>query len=323
MIKLPDRISTVPREEQSHGLRLSGYCPAKRIITYFEGDSWDFDPGIGERGNDVARKFTSCVLIPNAHPGKVLIEHVVPWGGGRWNCHVDAVITAGEFEGPWELKSHQDGGAPNEEEITQLARYLWAIEKYDENYVFPVGYLAVINPNNYRIHGPWEVRLTDEMRRQFDQEEAATLAFFENLPPLGEDAPPLYTDPRIKELCICGKCHLDPVVEIDADENPKLRKLMLDLDLAMEQGDKEQEKRLRVELASWLNPGQRAVSDLFKLSASMTNPQPRVKRDFNGAFKAGLIPPEVMAELEAAGWVANVQGEPTLAFRRKNSAGRG
>lgn len=319
MLELPERLSGQVTEPQAHGLRLSTNCPAKRLLDYFEGDSWDFDPGIAQRGHDMAAMFVTQVW-GDRNP-YVLSELAVPWGEGRWTCHVDVVDTQGGSEhfGPWELKSHIDSYSPNEDEIQQLRRYLWAIEKYHPTLNFQHGYLAIVNPSNYRVYGPFQATLTYDSRKRFDLEEKLTLAFMDDLPEPGSE---LRDDPRLQALCNCGKCLISPEGTIDADEEEDLRAHMLTLSMLRDEGGKGPEyEALRATCASYLVPGQHAKSDKLGLDMYLTNPKPREKVDWKGAHAAGMIPDEVLDALRGAGWVTTPEPRPALTLRKTTRLG--
>lgn len=291
--------------EFSDGLRLSIECPAERIKRYYNCDD-RFDNGVSKRGHELADEFIRTVFKDTS---RVTIEEEVPWLDNRCTAHVDCLVDDkdSQYYGPWEIKSHVDSTSPTSKEVSQLKRYLWALHRSDQHNHYPYGYIAIINPSNLRIFGPFKVCLTNADILRYDREEQLTKEILSNKSDNKE---------WITELCTCGLCALDEITDYDIDLSPDLSKLSFEYKaLKLEGADKKELDHVRKQFEEILPFGSSAKSTRIGITVSRSRPTVTKTINWNAALEAGIIPPSLVNELDNNGYVSKKVNKGTLRIK--------
>lgn len=204
MTELPTHMLAPGNAGLPIGLRASAWaaCPVQCFIGFLDPDRYfDFDPGIGQAGHDLADLFIERIL--SSDDCETRAEVPITWKHGT--SHIDALVTGGDKAGLWELKSTYkdpriESIAPSAVNRRQVRIQLYLAEKAGLEIPGPAR-IAIIAKKDWSLHGPWTIDLSDDDRAIFDAELAQIDSWMERVETIDLDG-----DMELIEACQCGAC---------------------------------------------------------------------------------------------------------------------
>jgi hypothetical protein len=195
-----------------NGLRLSEDCPARRILEYFEADSFDcVTAGVSLAGHLYADLFIQALLPPT-----VSVEWAIPWlPNDMATTRLDAVAWDGPLAAHYELKTaSKKSPTPTADNRRQVIRQR-GIAHMMGTKLPPTSVVFIIGKSGHLscyVYGPFEI-----IPNEFEWESTLEELHLVNLV-MGDilrDGVYPREHPLVHDLCRCTQCYPIPVVAGD------------------------------------------------------------------------------------------------------------